>query len=89
LKHEKFCGLMNILILYLRCKEAHLNEASIVIIEEWEKIGLGRITSGKYMCQHLKKILSCAFDYECEKMIDDGGLSKKLIVNRAFLYDYR
>jgi hypothetical protein len=31
---------MNILILYLRCKEAHLNEASIVIIiEEWEKIG--------------------------------------------------
>lgn len=36
-----------------------------------------------------KKILSCVFDYECEKMVDDGGLSKKLIVNRAFLYDYR
>jgi hypothetical protein len=41
------------------------------------------------MCQHLKKILSCVFDYECEKMVDDGGLSEKLIVNRAFLYDYR
>jgi len=36
-----------------------------------------------------KKILSCAFDYGCEKMVDDRRLSKKLIVNRAFLYDYK